>query len=77
MFTLNACTVLAIADAVVSTTVKVGSAVVGTAIDVTKAGVHAVTSSDSDDDKKNEKNSAQQYKSFQQFNVVSSAQHAY
>lgn len=55
-FTLNACTVLAIADAVVSTTVKVGSAVVGTAIDVTKAGVHAVTSSDKDDEKKNEKN---------------------
>ncbi|MES2048292.1 MAG: hypothetical protein V4447_07830 [Pseudomonadota bacterium] len=52
---LNACTVLAVADAVVSTTVKVGSAVVGTAIDVTKAGVHAVTSSDSDDDKKTEK----------------------
>lgn len=52
---LNACTVLAVADAVVSTTVKVGSAVVGTAIDVTKAGVHAVTSSDSDDEKKNEK----------------------
>lgn len=55
MLTLNACTVLAVADAVVSTTVKAGSAVVGTAIDVTKAGVHAVTSSDSDDDKKNEK----------------------
>jgi len=43
---LNACTVLAIADAAVSTTVKVGSAVVGTAIDVTKAGVHAVTTND-------------------------------
>ncbi len=55
MLTLNACTVLAVADAVVSTTVKVGSAVVGTAIDVTKAGVHAVTNSDSDDAKKNEK----------------------
>jgi hypothetical protein len=56
MLTLNACTVLAVADAVVSTTVKVGSAVVGTAIDVTRAGVHAVTSNDSDDDKKNDKN---------------------
>jgi hypothetical protein len=55
VLTLSACTVLAVADAVVSTTVKLGSAVVGTAIDVTKAGVHAVTSNDSDDDKKNEK----------------------
>lgn len=43
---LSACTVLAIADAAVSTTVKIGSAVVGTAIDVTKAGVHAITNSD-------------------------------
>lgn len=43
---LNACTVLVIADAAVSTTVTVGSAVVGTAVDVTKAGVHAITSSD-------------------------------
>lgn len=43
---LNACTVLAIADAAVSSTVKVGSAVVGTAIDVTKAGVHAITTND-------------------------------
>jgi hypothetical protein len=42
----SACTVLAIADAAVSTTVKIGSAVVGTAIDVTKAGVHAITDSD-------------------------------
>lgn len=55
LLTLNACTVLAVADAVVSTTVKVGSAVVGTAIDVTKAGVHAVASSDKDDEKKSEK----------------------
>lgn len=55
LLTLNACTVLAIADAVVSTTVKVGSAVVGTAIDVTKAGVHAVTSSDESNDKSNSK----------------------
>ncbi|WP_263398760.1 hypothetical protein [Undibacterium oligocarboniphilum] len=36
---------LAVADAAVSTTVKVGSAVVGTAVDVTAAGVRAVTSS--------------------------------
>lgn len=42
---LNACTVIAIADAAVSTTVKVGSAVVGTAIDVTKAGVDVITGS--------------------------------
>ena len=42
---LNGCTVIAIADAAVSTTVKVGSAVVGTAIDVTAAGVKAVTNS--------------------------------
>lgn len=48
---LNACTVLAIADAAVSTTVKVGSAVVGTAVDVTKAGVHAITSSDNPKEK--------------------------
>ncbi|MBC3910003.1 hypothetical protein [Undibacterium umbellatum] len=40
---------IAIADAAVSTTVKVGSAVVGTAVDVTRAGVRAVTSSDSED----------------------------
>jgi len=44
-FSLNACTVLAIADAAVATTVNVGSAVVGTAVDVTKAGVGAVTGS--------------------------------
>ncbi|MDO8702851.1 MAG: hypothetical protein Q7J77_10540 [Undibacterium sp.] len=56
VFILNGCTVLAVADAVVSTTVKVGSAVVGTAIDVTRAGVHAVTSSDSDTDKSGDKN---------------------
>jgi ABC-type uncharacterized transport system permease subunit len=55
VFSLNACTVLAVADAVVSTTVKVGSAVVGAAIDVTAAGVHAVTSSDKDDENKVEK----------------------
>ncbi|MFZ6778315.1 hypothetical protein ACO0LD_15905 [Undibacterium sp. Ji83W] len=41
---------IAIADAAVSTTVKVGSAVVGTAVDVTRAGVRAVTSSDSEGD---------------------------
>lgn len=44
--TLNGCTVLAVADAAVSTTVKVGSAVVGTAVDVTRAGVKAVTNDD-------------------------------
>ena len=42
---LNGCTVLAVADAAVSTTVHVGSAVVGSAVDVTKAGVSAVTGS--------------------------------
>ncbi|MFZ6752943.1 hypothetical protein ACO0KY_06150 [Undibacterium sp. Dicai25W] len=45
VLSLNACTVLAIADAAVSTTVHVGSAVVGTAVDVTKAGVGAVAGS--------------------------------
>ena len=50
VLTLNACTILAVADAVVSTTIKVGSAIVGTAIDVIKDGVHAVTSSDKHDD---------------------------
>lgn len=49
LLTLSGCTVIAIADAAVSTTVKVGSAVVGTAVDVTRAGVRAVTSSDSED----------------------------
>lgn len=44
---LSGCTVLAIADVAVSTTVKVGGAVVGTAIDVTKAGVNAVADSSS------------------------------
>jgi hypothetical protein len=42
---LNGCTVIAIADVAVSTTVKLGGAVVGTAIDVTKAGVDVVTGS--------------------------------
>ncbi|MCU6433505.1 hypothetical protein LPB67_06885 [Undibacterium sp. Jales W-56] len=42
---INGCTVLAVADAAVSTTVKVGSAVVGTAVDVTAAGVRTVTNS--------------------------------
>ena len=52
---LNGCAVIAVADAVVSTTVTVGSAVVGTtvnvgsavvgsAVDVTRAGVRAATS---------------------------------
>ncbi|MBC3936531.1 hypothetical protein H8K47_14265 [Undibacterium sp. CY7W] len=45
LIALNGCTVIAIADAAVSTTVKVGSAVVGTAVDVTAAGVKAVTNS--------------------------------
>jgi hypothetical protein len=40
---LNACTVIAIADVAVSTTVKLGGAVVGTAIDVTKAGIDVAT----------------------------------
>ncbi|WP_325393482.1 hypothetical protein [Undibacterium sp.] len=44
---LSGCTVLAIADVAVATTVKVGGAVVGTAVDVTKAGVDAVTGSSS------------------------------
>lgn len=44
--TLNGCTVIAVADAAVSTTVKVGSAVVGTAVDVTRAGVKAATGGD-------------------------------
>ncbi|MFZ6658848.1 hypothetical protein [Undibacterium sp. TJN19] len=48
LLSLNGCTVIAIADAAVSTTVKVGSAVVGTAIDVTRAGVRTVTGSSSD-----------------------------
>jgi hypothetical protein len=41
-FLLNACTVLAIADVAVSTTVKLGGAVVGAAIDVTSAGVGVI-----------------------------------
>ncbi|MBI3727803.1 MAG: hypothetical protein HY254_05655 [Burkholderiales bacterium] len=49
---------IAIADAAVSTTVKVGSAVVGTAVDVTRAGVRAVTSSDSDSDSDNNGNNS-------------------
>jgi hypothetical protein len=50
LFSLNGCTVIAVADAVVSTTVKAGAAVVGSAIDVTRAGVKAATGSDSDED---------------------------
>lgn len=46
-FALCGCTVLAIADVAVATTVKVGGAVVGTAVDVTKAGVDAVTGNSS------------------------------
>lgn len=56
LLSLNGCTVIAIADAAVSTTVKVGSTVVGTAVDVTRAGVRAVTSSDSDGDGDNNNN---------------------
>lgn len=48
LFSLSGCTVIAIADAAVSTTVKVGSAVVGTAVDVTRAGVRAITPGTSD-----------------------------
>lgn len=43
---LSGCTVIAIADTVATTAVKAGGAVVGTAIDVTRAGVKAATSSD-------------------------------
>lgn len=60
---LNACKVMTVADAVVNTTVKVGSAAVGTAIDMTKAGVHAVASRDGDNAKKM-KNSRQKIKFF-------------
>ena len=45
ILSLNGCVVLAVADAAATTAVHVGSAVVGTAVDVTKAGVSAVTSS--------------------------------
>lgn len=45
---LSACVVVSVADTVVSTTVKVGGAVVGTAVDVTRAGVHAVTGGSGD-----------------------------
>lgn len=37
------CAVVAVADAVVSTTVKVGAAVVGTTVDVAVAGAKVVT----------------------------------
>ena len=56
---LSACVVVSVADTLVSTTVKVGGAVVGTAVDVTQAGVHAVTgssdSADTNDDKSGRK----------------------
>jgi hypothetical protein len=42
---LSACVVVSVADTLVSTTVKVGGAVVGTAVDVAQAGVHVVTGS--------------------------------
>ncbi len=41
---LQACAVITVANAVVTTTVKVGAAAVGTAVDVTRAGVGVVTS---------------------------------
>lgn len=41
---LQACAVITLADAVVTTTVKVGAAAVGTAVGVTRAGVGVVTS---------------------------------
>lgn len=46
---LSGCAVVAVADAVVTTTVKAGAAVAGTAIDVTRAGVRTVTGSSKDD----------------------------
>jgi hypothetical protein len=48
---LSGCAVVAVADAAVSvaaTTVKVGAAVVETAVDVTAAGVRAVSGSSKD-----------------------------
>jgi hypothetical protein len=48
----SGCAVIAVADAtlsVVATTVKVGAAVVGTAVDVTAAGVRAAVGSDDDE----------------------------
>lgn len=56
---LSGCAVIAVADAVVGTTISVGSAVVGTtvsvgsavvgsAVDVTRAGVRAATSAPAD-----------------------------
>lgn len=54
VLSLQACVVIAVADAAVSTTVKVGSAVVGTAVDVTRAGVRAATGSN-DENKPAEK----------------------
>jgi len=51
---LSACTVIAVTDAVVSTTVKAGAAVAGTAIDVTRAGVRAATGSNKDNDQDEE-----------------------
>ena len=51
----SGCAVVTVADAavsVVATTVKVGATVVGTAVDVTAAGVKAVVGSDDDKNKK-------------------------
>ncbi len=60
LLSLSGCTVIAIADAAVSTTVKVGSAVVGTAVDVTRAGVRAVTSDSEEDSDANKDSEGQQ-----------------
>lgn len=51
----SGCAVVTVADAavsVVATTVKVGATVVGTAVDVTAAGVKAVVGSGDGDEKK-------------------------
>ena len=54
---LSGCSVLAVADAavtVVSTTVSVGATVVGTAVDVTAAGVKAVAGTDDEEEEADE-----------------------
>jgi hypothetical protein len=51
----SGCAVVTVADAavtVVATTFKVGATVVGTAVDVTAAGVKAMVGGDDDKDKK-------------------------
>lgn len=50
---LSGCSVIAVADAavtVVATTASVGATVVGTAVDVTAAGVKAVAGTDDEED---------------------------